>query len=417
MSYRYSLASNKLPKLECPICHRKKHWQRYYNTETGKALADKYGRCDNEDKCGHEVSPYDDTEFTYGVPVQNRCSHRAERVIVKKNSIKTYIPNAVLNKLKREFLKNQFYLNLLDLISYAEAKIVVDTIFDLYSIGTIYGGHLKGACAFPYIDYNQRVHTIQVKRFDALNHSINPPNFIHPILKREYLKNNKVLPTWLIEYLKNNSFVSCYFGEHLLKQYPNNPVALVEAPKTAIYGALFFGLPKKSTDLIWLATFNKSSLTKEKCSVLEGRNVILFPDLSKDGDTFENWKSKSKKLEIEIPKVKFNVSAFLEFNASQSQKDKGLDLADFLIQLDWREFQKELNKDIPLRKPIQTKYIPTNEYVSTLHFENGLLMTKGYPAEWDIHAPYISVKCRELIEQIVKTPIMLKLIQTAELEF
>jgi hypothetical protein len=44
-------------------------------------------------------------------------------------------------------------------------------------------------------------------------------------------------------------------------------------------------------------------------------------------------------------------------------------------------------------------------------------MTKGYPAEWDIHAPYLTLECRKLIEQIVKTPTMLKLIQTADLQF
>lgn len=417
MSYRYSLASNKLPKLDCPICHRKKHWQRYYNIETGEALADKYGRCDNEDKCGHEVSPYNEPQNNYGVTVQNKYNYRIERVKVKQSSIKTYIPNTVLNRLRKDFQKNQFYLNLLELITYAEAKKVLNSIFDLYSIGTIYGGEMKGACAFPYIDYNQKVHAIQVKRFDVMNHSINPPNFIHTILKRAYSQGKKGFPTWLNMYLQNNSFVSCYFGEHLLKQYSNNPVALVEAPKTAIYGSLYFGLPKKSTDLLWLATYNKSSLTKEKCQVFEGRNVILFPDLSKDGKTFENWKSKSKKMQIEIPKVKFAVSPFLELNASQSQKDKGLDLADFLIQLDWREFQKELKRDFQSKKPIKTKYIPTNEYVSTLHFENGLLMTKGYPAEWDIHAPYLNLECRKLIEQIVKMPNMLKLINKAGLQF
>ena len=53
------------------------------------------------------------------------------------------------------------------------------------------------------------------------------------------------LPNWLTPYKKNESKVSCLFGEHLLSKYPHNPIALVEAPKTAIYSTLYFGTPEQ----------------------------------------------------------------------------------------------------------------------------------------------------------------------------
>lgn len=102
-----------------------------------------------------------------------------------------------------------------------------------------------------------------------------------------------------------------------------------------------------------------------------------------------------------------------EIKAINDGIEEGLKSPIYQIQNDSKTSRREV-KNVYVDS--STQFIPTNEYVSTLHFENGLLMTKGYPAEWDIHAPYISVKCRELIEQIVNTPMMLKLVQTAELE-
>jgi hypothetical protein len=55
----------------------------------------------------------------------------------------------------------------------------------------------------------------------------------------------------------------------LLSLYPNNPIALVEAPKTAIYGSLYFGVPRTSKEMLWLAVYNLSSLTYKKLKVLE----------------------------------------------------------------------------------------------------------------------------------------------------
>ena len=56
--HRYILASNKVPKPDCPYCGAKKHWQRYIDKKTGKVLPDLYGRCDNEEKCGRWNDPY-----------------------------------------------------------------------------------------------------------------------------------------------------------------------------------------------------------------------------------------------------------------------------------------------------------------------------------------------------------------------
>ena len=64
-------------------------------------------------------------------------------------------------------------------------------------------------------------------------------------------------------------------------------MAVVKALKTAIYANLYFGFPEQIRDLLWSAVYNLRSLTFDKCKALKGRNVLLFPDLSKNGKAFE----------------------------------------------------------------------------------------------------------------------------------
>ena len=119
-------------------------------------------------------------------------------------------------------------------------------------------------------------------------------NFLHSIIEKHHTQNKTPLPAWLQAYQTNESKVSCLFGEHLLSKYPNNPIALVEAPKTAIYGTLYLGQPEHPKNFIWLAVYNKSSFSFDKLKVLRGRTVYVFPDLSKDGNTFKEWETKAK---------------------------------------------------------------------------------------------------------------------------
>ncbi|MEL7221774.1 MAG: DUF6371 domain-containing protein, partial [Bacteroidota bacterium] len=209
----------------------------------------------------------------------------------------------------------------------------------LYYLGTIRKGYRKGASTFPFIDRAGQVRAVQVKQFDDTNHTIGT-DFLHAILSRYYSSNGQALPEWLEAYQNQDRKVSCLFGEHLLDKHPLNPIALVEAPKTAVYGSLYFGLPDQKDNFLWLAVYNLTSLTFDKCKALHGRDVYLFPDLSKDGRAFQLWSDKAKQLEDRLPGTRFIVSDLLEQHATTAEKIKGLDLADYLIKQDWRDFRK-----------------------------------------------------------------------------
>jgi len=400
--HKYILASNKVPKLNCPLCGAKKHWQRYLDTDTGEVLPEQFGCCDNSAKCGHHVHPPFETVcyfvFTEGI---NEISERAysitqhgKSIAIPKKTVFEKLPTGVYvadyflaeNKNKIEYQstdmkcfssngenvnlnyknskpyehrepvfipvdvfkqtlqpdryeQNIFIQNLLSRIAFPYDAKEIEKVISLYYLGTVANGYRAGAITLPFIDLKGNVRAIQVKQFDETNHTTST-DFLHSIIEKHHSRNNKPLSEWLEAYTKQGKIVSCLFGEHLLSKYPFNPVALVEAPKTAVYGTLHFGFPESPENLIWLAVYNKSSFSIDKLKVLQGRDVFTFPDLSKDGSTFNEWQMKAKEIENRLPGTRFIFSDLLERYAPERDKYEGNDLADYLIKLDWRKFRK-----------------------------------------------------------------------------
>lgn len=350
-SYRYTLASNKFSKLNCPYCGAIKHWQRYFNNETGEVLPENYGRCDNSTKCGKGLNPYTDgynkmeceQEHEQGLKVHKSTKELFKsKSVLKPNSI--FIPREVFKQTLCGYDQNLFLQNMLCNVDFPFEVRDIERIISLYYLGTVRKGYRSGATTFPYIDIEGRVRAIQVKQFDENNHTIST-DFLHSIIEKYHIKRKEPLPYWLEEYKKQDKYVSCLFGEHLLGKFPLAPVALVEAPKTAVFCTLYYGFPDKAENLIWLAVYNKNSFTLDKLSVLQGRDVYVFPDLSKDGSTFQEWQQKARNFEEQLPGTKFIFYNLLEQKAPFELKEMGADIADVLIKLDWRKFRNQTTQD------------------------------------------------------------------------
>jgi hypothetical protein len=251
-----------------------------------------------------------------------------------------YFDKAEFNKtlIGEGYVYNTFLINLLENAPFPFSASDVSSVAKAYQVGTITSDYMKGAASFPFIDIDDNVRAIQVKQFNERNNTIKT-SFLHKIIESEYKKKALQLPEWLQKYSEQEKKVSCLFGEHLLKKYPYNPIALVEAPKTAIYCSLYFGLPSNEKDLLWLAVYNKSSFKEEKLQVLKGRFVYVYPDLSEEGTTFEEWKEKASIFETKITGTRFITSDFLERYAPNDSKAKGKDIADFLIETDWKLYR------------------------------------------------------------------------------
>jgi len=357
-SYRYTLEKGSKKHL-CPNCG-KKRFVRYVDTKTGEYLPERYGRCDRESKCSYHLNPYEDGYAKMIWEREQKVTGVTKVTVQKQKYFRTQLnPQPLTEHVYFDFEtfkqtlqpegyeKNTFIQNLFYRVPFPFEVNDVTKVIQLYRLGTVTDGYRAGATTFPFIDIKGNIRAVQVKQFDEQNHTIST-DFLHSIIEKHYTQKNKPLPEWLTAYLKQDKRITCLFGEHLLSKYHSNPVALVEAPKTAVYGTLYFGLPEKPENFIWLAVYNKSSFSFDKLKVLQGRFVYVFPDLSKDGSTFKEWENKAKEYESRLPGTRFIFSDLLEQLAPERDKAKGYDIADYLIKYDWRQFRKQ---NISIQQP------------------------------------------------------------------
>lgn len=382
MTYKYKLERGSKKHL-CPSC-KQKTFVRYVD-DGGNYAPDNFGRCDRESKCGYfefpkvaEKKPLEPVirfdgktvsfEFDYNpniiaalkeLPGRKWDAQRKAWFIESEtltDEIKAFamkysfeimdfkpkgpvnIPGEVLTQtLQPERYPVNNFINYLIKKEIPQSEI--EKVVSIYYLGTIIKGDYPGAITFPFIDIKGNVNAIQVKQFDEDNHTT-ATTFLHAIIARHLTDSAKPLPEWLTAYFAQDKRIRCLFGEHLLNRYPNNPIALVEAPKTAVYGSLYFGMPDENkTNFLWLAVYNKSSFSFDKIKVLEGRKVFVFPDLSKDGGTFKEWQDKAEDYQNRLTGTQFIFSDLLERLAPESDRNNGGDLADLLIRLDWKEFK------------------------------------------------------------------------------
>ena len=382
MKYKYNLEKGSR-KHHCPAC-KQKTFVRFVD-DNGDYAGDSFGRCDRESKCGyHERPPFETKqplqpiirfdgktisfEFDYNEAIVNALKQlpgrkwdaQRKRWFIESENITdevkafaakfgfeimdfkpkkpVYIPTEILKQtLQPERYPVNSFINFL--LGKDIDKSEIEKVIAAYYLGTIAKGEHTGAITFPFIDRKGNICAIQVKNFDQNNHTT-ATTFLNAILARYYKDSSKPLLEWLKAYYAQDKRVRCLFGEHLLNRYPNNPIALVEAPKTAIYGSLYFGMPGDSeSNFLWLGVYNKSSLTFDRIKALEGRKVFVFPDLSEDGKTFSEWQTKAREYESRLTNTRFIFSDLLERLAPETYKANGGDLADFLIKFNWKEFK------------------------------------------------------------------------------
>lgn len=107
-------------------------------------------------------------------------------------------------------------------------------------------------------------------------------------------------------------------------------MTIVESEKSTIIASCIM------PELVWLAAGNLNGLSVEKCQVLKGRNVMLYPDLG----AFKKWNEKAQILNSLFPsphgegsgvRYKISISTLLEDEATNTDRANGLDIADFVI--------------------------------------------------------------------------------------
>ncbi len=302
----------------CPSCG-KRRYVRYINTETNEYLPEEYGRCDRESNCAYHLNPYKDgylkKQYDHDFQVRRIIHSSTKPLRVKEKEQKkeiSFIDTELLQKSLTAYHENNFVLYLIELFG----EQITSQLISKYFIGTSI--HWPGSTVFWQIDINGQIRSGKIMLYNSddgkrIKEPTNHITWAHKAMR-----------------LKDFNLKQCLFGEHLLKTH-SGIVAIVESEKTAIISSIYF------PQILWLACGSLNGLTKERCEVLKGYNVVLFPDLQAQ----EKWKDKAKDLQ---GITSFKVSEFLESIATETEIKKGLDLADYLIRYNWKDFTN--NDDI-----------------------------------------------------------------------
>ena len=213
-----------------------------------------------------------------------------------------------------------------------------------------------GGVIFWQIDEQQRVHTGKIMYYQPDCH-----------------RDKELHPTWVHCLMRdtlppNFDFQPCLFGLHLLSteqptagnfsksnsklnnscvpivaseqsssaetnfaQFPSeagNKVALVESEKTAVI------LSEKFPDFIWLSCGGLQSFKPQLLEPLLQYRIIIFPDTDPQGEAFRLWNQVALDAQ-RLYKFRYplRVSNLLEQHATPDQKQRKIDLVDFIFEV------------------------------------------------------------------------------------
>lgn len=200
----------------------------------------------------------------------------------------------------------------------------------------------SGGVIFWQIDQNDQTYEgkIMYYRPDCHRDKTHHPNWVGTILARRY--------GWI-----NTTSRHCFFGLHQLSKSPfgytdavkqidekyeplesrplslSKSIALVEAEKTAVI------MSEAYPQYLWLASGGLNQLQPDKFRPLRGRNLVLFPDTDTTGEAFKRWNESAQTVQEQLfweDSPPIHVSDLLERNASDDQKQRKIDLADYWIE-------------------------------------------------------------------------------------
>lgn len=292
--YRYSLDKSS-KKYVCPNCQRKT-FVLFIDNETGEPLNADVGKCDRADNCGFMYTPKQ--YFADNPTAGNAQQEHRPRPVVRRPPPPP--PDYVdLEIVLKHYYKIPYDTNtLFCYLASVFGNEATRAAFTRYGVGTA----KDGATIFWQWDERLRVRTGKIMHYKPDGHRDHdrPPQWVHTRLKPDY------------------NLKQCLFGLNLITK-ETQKVAIVESEKTAIVASIC--LPQ----YVWLATGGVGNLQPEKFNALRGKDVVLWPDLQ----AADKWKAAAELLRPICSTV--TVTDFLEHRATDKAREKGLDLADYLI--------------------------------------------------------------------------------------
>ena len=281
--YKYSLDKSS-KKFICPNCSKKKY-VKYVDNESNAYLEDGSGRCDNDSSCKHHQYPNKNTHLF----IPSKALLKIEKSTIPKIEVTKHGQN-FKNNYFIQYLKNHFHED--------EIKATILK----YLVGT--SNHWRGSAIFWQIDDKEAIVTGKIMLFDIntgkrVKKPYNHINWIHKTLK-----------------IPNYELQQCLFGLHLINEYPEKTIALVESEKTAITMSLFL------SNYLWIATGSKGNFKKELLEPIKNFKIIVYPDKSE----YNDWNKKATQLNQEGYQIR--CSDYVE----KKDVPEGTDLADIYFE-------------------------------------------------------------------------------------
>ncbi len=259
-------------------------------------------------------------------PLSSSPSHLGEGFRVRSKGVVGEVPFSYVER--SDSYQSNFVRFLCEILTNEQ----INSIGDKYALGATRNQEV----IFWQIDNVGKVRTGKIMQYNPLTgkrikHESGAIDWVHNKLKKAC-----TLP-------EDYNLQQCFFGEHLLGLHPEAIVCIVESEKSALISAAIF------PEQVWLATGGIGNLSIEKCQVLKGRNVILYPDLN----AYNKWLDKAIEIEKQCG-CNISVSTLLEDIATPEAKAQGLDVADYMIyQLKNKHYEK--NADTT---QVQNHYTP-----------------------------------------------------------
>jgi hypothetical protein len=316
----------KTTRHNCPSCKERGCFSRYIDTDKIIEFPNHVGRCNRENNCGYHFTP---KQYFEQNPEKAELIHdiqpRSQAVQQQKPSLISFIDESIVSRSLTRYDQNKLCQFLTSVLGEEQTL----KLMKQYRVGT--ANYWPGATIFWQTDSSEKVRTGKIMLYDPSNG------------RRIKKPHNHI--SWVHSMIGGDEFnlKQCFFGEHLLNQNKTLPFAIVESEKSALIASYY--LP----EFCWIASGGKYGCFKdENLTVLEGRKIVLFPDLG----AFDQWNLKANHMQ----ELGYDVEIFdyLERNASEKQRREGYDIADFLLQIQPEEvnLQMMINKNPMLKKLI-----------------------------------------------------------------
>ena len=306
-NYRYALESGS-KHIICPNCG-KKTFKCYVDVNTGERVnPSKYGRCERTNNCLYHQYPENDANISDWIAP----------VYVPEFKEPDFIPKEMIEASFNKFRENTFFMWLVKLFGQ-------DVALDLqskYNIGTA----KNNGTIFFQQDSEGNFRTGKVMYYQSSG------------------KRNKNRNSWYVhnEVKEDFELVQVFFGEHLIKENPDNPVALVESEKTAILMSVF------EPEYTWLASGGANMLNSYRLLRLPRLDLV-----SPDEGEFENGSDRTKSF--------FNrqMDGRVEKAFREDKISKGADILDLILIEKGLTQIKAIKKDSNINNSVNHTLIKT----------------------------------------------------------